>query len=93
MSKILIEIPDNVDYRNYDMPYFVLDAITSGKLIPDNATNGDIIKAMFPNLKTTICVTAHIPYVSVMGENYEFNLTFPLKWWNKSYKAERKDKK
>lgn len=32
--QVVINIPDNVNYRNYDMPYFVLDAIQKGKRIP-----------------------------------------------------------
>ena len=50
--------------------------------IPDNVTNGDMIKAMFPNLKITVCEF----YVQVIGETYEFCNTYPLKWWNAEYK-------
>ena len=93
MSKILIEIPDNVDYRNYDIPYFILDAITSGKLIPDNATNGDVIKTIFPNAKVrtnyyTYCVEVKLEFHS----QKDTGLIFDKEWWNKPYKAERKDK-
>ena len=49
MGKIIIDMPDNVDLRNYDIPYFILDAITNGTIISDNATNGDVVKAMFPD--------------------------------------------
>lgn len=45
-----------------------------------NATNGDVIKAMFPN----ISIYEHGSTYSVNNE-YNFNST----WWNKPYKAER----
>lgn len=57
--------------------------------IPDGATNGDMIKMLFPNLMVTVLSDAKpIPYVMVMGENYEFNNTYPLDWWNSPYKRE-----
>lgn len=45
--------------------------------IPDNTTNGDVIKAMFPN----ISVYEHGSTYSVNNE-YNFNST----WWNAPYK-------
>ena len=72
---------DNIG--DYDIP------IHNALIIPKGATNGDMIKAIFPNTIINIFSEAKpIPYVSVMGENYEFNLTYPLKWWNAPYKAE-----
>ena len=87
MSKILIEIPNDVNYENYDMPYFVLDAITSGKHIPNNATNGDMIMAMFPHTKVrnsyyTYGVEVKLEYHS----QYDTGLLFDKKWWNAEYK-------
>lgn len=97
MSKILVVLPDNIYYRNYDMPYFVLDAITSGKLIPDNATNGDIIKVIFPDSKDW---KAKIEDNN--GEVYEVHFVelpnsmtinkYEESWWNAPYKAESEGK-
>ena len=56
--------------------------------IPKGATNGDIIKAMFPNLtfeKTRVCVN---DYVDLMMECLEWDLYFATDWWNSPYKAE-----
>lgn len=93
MSKILVVLPDNIYYRNYDMPYFVLDAITSGKLIPDNATNGDIIKVIFPD-----CKDWKAKIEDNDGEVYEVHFVqlpnsmtinkYEESWWNAPYKAE-----
>ena len=52
--------------------------------IPDNATNGDVIKALFPNgyIKIgTATVTMNINGIAL--------LAFPLKWWNSPYKADK----
>jgi len=96
MAKILIEIPDNVDYRNYDMPYFVLDAIQKGKRIPDNATNGDVVQSVFPEIliiepKTVGYDESHKHNV-VRVETEKFHYIFPSEWWNAPYK-ENKDAK
>ncbi len=45
-------------------------------------TNGEKLKEIFPNLRIIECKY----FVGVMGENYEFNNTYPLKWWNAEYK-------
>ena len=44
-------------------------------------TNGEKLKETFPNLKIALLES----YVQVMGENYEFNNAYPLKWWNAEY--------
>lgn len=47
--------------------------------IPNNATNGDMIKALFPN----ISVYEHGATYSINNE-YNFNST----WWNSPYRKE-----
>ena len=50
-------------------------------LIPKNATNGDMIKAMFPNAKANVFVKE----VGVKGlDTYS---TFTKKWWNAPYEG------
>lgn len=44
----------------------------------DGLTNGEVMMKMFPKLRVTIMKDC----VQVMGENYEFNITFSLDWWN-----------
>jgi len=51
--KLIIDIDEN-DYENMKNGYVpstfnTFSAIKNGTPIPDNATNGDVIKAMFPN--------------------------------------------
>jgi len=60
--------------------------------IPAGATNGDMIKAMFPNIE----VKEHMAYgfrngiqVRVyINEFSVFDLWFPTRWWNTQYKKE-----
>ena len=49
--------------------------------IPDGATNGDVIMAMFPNAKVSVFVKE----VGVKGlDTYS---TFTKKWWNTPYEG------
>ena len=51
MAKMIIDIPDAViddikaTYEGLDVVY---NAVKFGKVLPKNATNGDIIKVLFP---------------------------------------------
>lgn len=58
--------------------------------IPNNATNGDVIKTIFPNMRITVFYNSTVPYVMVIGENGEFNNTYPLTWWNSLYQKGNK---
>ena len=56
MAKIVIEIDDKTfgrifhrDCIGQEYDYEVTRAIVNGTKLPDNATNGDVIKAMFPH--------------------------------------------
>ena len=90
--KLIIDIDE--EYYNYAKQQ-VADGITNpfkiyisnGTPIPDNATNGDVIKVMFSNLKITMMDDS----VSVMGEHYEFNNFYPLDFWDASYKKGDKE--
>ena len=44
-------------------------------------TNGDVMKAMFPNLR----VHETNGSVIVFGEEYEFQHHYPTSWWNALY--------
>lgn len=59
--------------------------IKAGMLIPDNATNGDMIKALFPNDKVI-----EDAFIEVMHYgNYKQILS---DWWNAPYKAGKRGK-
>lgn len=46
--------------------------------LPDNATNGDVIKALFPNISR---------YKNTLLENHSKNILFDDTWWNAPYKG------
>ena len=55
--------------------------------IPDNPTNGDIIKALFPNVKII-----DNGFTIEWRENGKFITTFDGNdWWNAPYKAESEE--
>lgn len=84
--KLIIDIPDQ-EYEdiqayniNMDGIDVVCESILHGIPIPDNATNGDVIKALFkPNWIRRMD--------DVVREEYEFNEV----WWNAPYKKGGKE--
>ena len=64
---------------DYDVP------IHNAIIIPEGATNGDMIKAMFPNAKANVFVKE----VGVKGlDTYS---TFTKKWWNAPYEGGKEE--
>lgn len=55
----------------------LLKYIKNGTPIPDNATNGDVIKALFPNFYMD--ERSHTVWVG-----YD-NMSFHKEWWNAKY--------
>ena len=85
--QIVIDIPEE-DYilatkEDFSAIYngnHIAKAIKDGTPLPDNATNGDVIKAMFePNRITRTD--------DVVTEEYEFNEV----WWNEPYQKGGKE--
>lgn len=64
---------------------FVFKAIKTE--IPPNATNGDVIKALFPTTTMFNDCCGDIVY----RLNHDL-ITFGKKWWNEPYKAESESK-
>jgi len=99
MAKMLIEIPDKTynyfrrewEKSSFDSPLNnLVNGLFDGTLIPDNATNGDIIKALFPS-----AVYNENQYLTVtmdcqVRDTMHFVSQFDLDWWNAPYK-EHKD--
>lgn len=96
--KLLIDIPDITYKRTLEIGALqickdedIYHWIANGTPIPDNATNGDMIKAMFPN-QTIGCA---IPITDRNGAKF-YRTTingvtdFTEDWWNAPYKAEPK---
>jgi hypothetical protein len=93
MAKVLIDIPEEIynHTQKYEVGGFnpendtkLFMAIKNGILLPDNATSGDVLKAIFPDAEN-IRVDNGLPLNFVL----EFDLHRNYKnWWNSPYKKE-----
>lgn len=66
--------------------------INSGIIIPRGATNGDVIKAVFPNVEINAeeayCkVYTSIPYGNIVGANIDCI----KEWWDAPYREDDED--
>lgn len=86
--QIVIDIDENVFTRLFDNGtedceivnddlFAVAKSIRNGTPLPENPTNGDMIKALFPSV-----VNSTMDLVEV------FNINRAKKWWNTLYKEE-----
>ena len=107
--KEIIEIPqdhkrviDNLvsDGKGYLLPHEVetrlAKAVKIGTVIPDDATNGDVIKAMFHNAsvseKFPIGKYDEVYYVLIeFADGVTNEMRVMKNWWNAPYKKERSD--
>ena len=55
--------------------------------IPDNATNGDVVKAVFPKAR----IYEDKSETMVCFDGLVKRCYYPLSWWNASYKAESEE--
>lgn len=79
--KLIIDVPIELAekehwYTDGEM-WTVIKAAQNGIPIPDNATNGDVIKALFP--------TADISLNDSCFEGVVNKYGFDMKWWNSPY--------
>ena len=56
--------------------------------IPENATNGDMLKAMFPNLDASVSGDGDVIDVYNLGRYCQ---TFDMDWWNAPYKVDKEN--
>jgi len=63
-------------------------------LIPEDATNGDVIKAMFPNASIHYHKADELvdDYVSVNIIGCDIQQDYSAEWWDAPYKVEREGK-
>lgn len=93
--KVIIDIPDeDFEFNMNCCPdltdlMVIYNAIRKGKSLPDNATNGDVIKALFSNDVKVIT-----QYDDVFGERFIYlrvgteKIDLKWDWWNAPYKSE-----
>lgn len=98
--KVLVDIDDKL-YKEVKNPNIesgynsnnCYDAIWKGIPIDDNATNGDMIKAMFPKAIKSNYIESSIDfedYVEIYLGDYLMRVSYD--WWNAPYKADNKNK-
>lgn len=95
--KEIIDIPEEL-YNNIDRPVGDEDwlryIIKRGTPLPDNATNGDVIKTLFPNATIKMKVEhgssgwKFSPQIVVEFSETERNY-FDEVWWNAPYKEQK----
>ena len=86
--KLIIDVNEQTykDIKNYreifdGQIHILTKSIINGTPLPDNATNGDMIKALFPNTK----VDFHNLYGCIYWSE-EISSPIYLDWWNAPYK-------
>ena len=89
--KLIIDIPDHIYEMVINTGTFgcyrfdTRKAIKNGTPIPDNATNGDVIKAMFPNTEVDDYDYGKDPVIDVYGIDDAEYITLRKAWWNAPY--------
>lgn len=76
--------------------YDLAGAICDGDVLPDNATNGDMIKAMFPKGKVrreVSCTHDKTVFSFPDGTYFGAECRFNTDWWNEPYKGGQEDGK
>ena len=89
--RVLIDIPEELANKEHWYTdkeiWTVIKAAQNGTPIPDNATNGEVIKAMFPN----IVVEEQSKDLFIVF-NMDFQGTpFYKTWWNAPYQKGGKE--
>ena len=93
--QIVIDIPEDVykrtvfyrEFRDLSDCVATIKALEKAKPLPKDATNGDVIKAMFPNGKVIERDEA-TGYGQMIDDKYSYCSWFDGIWWNAPYKAE-----
>ena len=97
--KVILELPDEeveIIKRNgfnkdgtfsFKLNEVVKQAIRNGVILPDNATNGDMIKAVFPNVQVVDAGIHRITAIFGDCHNMMYRNSYDEDWWNAPYKG------
>lgn len=101
--KLVIDIDENVFTRLFDNGtedyaivnddlFKIAKSIRNGKPLPSNPTNGDMIKALFPDAKVNVAKYSYVIEVKLpYHTEYDTGLLCDRGWWNTPYKEEDED--
>ena len=88
IMRIIVDIPEDIyNHIIVDSEYFtpsLVNAFRNGTPIPDNTTNGNVIKALYPNERI-----GHCEDCTDLGDI----ATFDDDWWNAPYQKGGKEEK
>ena len=85
--KLIIDIDEDIYKECQGSIYFpdtggvLFNVVKNGTPLPDNATNGDMIKALFPNIE----IFEPNKYEIAIKQNLGW-IAFKKEWWNAPYK-------
>lgn len=98
--KVILEIPDEeveIIKRNgfnkdgtfsFKLNEVLKQAIRNGVILPDNATNGDMIKAMFPLIEVQREISSTSDNIVMRDDSFFGAINrFHMDWWKASYKG------
>ena len=85
-----VEVGDTLMCGAYEIETaeMFLNAFKEMKIIPDNATNGDVIKAMFPNVNFGTLAQDDVIVNKDYSNNDEPQVFIPIRVWNAPYKSD-----
>ena len=85
-DKDIMECDDDFIDTKFEIIERLLDSVHNGIVLPDNPTNGEVIKALFPGIE--VCdnpinekVYTGIPYNELIGVNIDAT----HEWWDAPY--------
>lgn len=101
--RLIIDIPEDVYTRLFDNGIKDNEITTDdicemarvlrlGIPIPDNATNGDVIKVMFPQAYISKDINSYVVEIEYDGGDSAFSRTYPIDWWNSPYQKGGKER-
>lgn len=94
--KIVIDIPESImraveyGFCGQVLKNIVWQSLKSGTPLPEDATNGDVFQATFPNIDFKIDNEENVVDVKLGG--FTEYAPIDLTWWSAPYKTERTDK-
>lgn len=88
--KMIIDIDEKWEakcswFSKSDVLNYLYDIIRNGTPIPDKATNGDVIKVIFPNSD----IEEHRTYMKIVEGDYLLPCAY--QWWNAPYQKGGKE--
>lgn len=91
--KLIIKISEEAYERHkaYKDIYGLSEAIAQGTPIPENPTNGDMIKALFPDIEIYDSEEMKSVYTGIpFGKYIGANVDCMRDWWDAPYKENEK---